>query len=140
VLFPHAKAALAQWPQDKDSLEEWALLLHKAAWYASERGTAGEAEYMSTVSMDVRQKMFGRGHPDTLASMSSWALVLQRQGKYEDAEAMNRQTLDITLSWGSITRTLVRVSRPMPRLEWTQQNTSIHLHSPAKLGIRSSKR
>jgi Flp pilus assembly protein TadD len=37
--------------------------------------------------------VLGREHPDTLTSMSNLALVLGRQGKYEEAEAMNRQTL-----------------------------------------------
>jgi tetratricopeptide (TPR) repeat protein len=35
----------------------------------------------------------GLEHPDTLTSMSNLALVLGRQGKYEDAEMRNRQTL-----------------------------------------------
>lgn len=34
-------------------------------------------------------------HPDTLTTMSNLALVLDSQGKYADAEAMNRQTLEI---------------------------------------------
>ncbi|KAF2818128.1 hypothetical protein CC86DRAFT_450642 [Ophiobolus disseminans] len=89
ALFPHARAALAQRPQDKDSLKEWALLLYKAAWYASERGNlAGDAEHMSKISMEVRQEVFGREHPETLTSMSNLAGVLESQGKYEDAEAV----------------------------------------------------
>jgi hypothetical protein len=35
----------------------------------------------------------GRYHPDTLTSMSNLAGVLQSQGKYEEAEAINRQML-----------------------------------------------
>jgi tetratricopeptide (TPR) repeat protein len=217
VLFPHAKAALAQRPQDKNSLEEWARLLYKVAWYAS--------EHMSTVSMEVRQEMFGREHPDTLASMNHLAQVLQRQGKYEEAEAMNRQTLALSetvlglehpetlMSMSNLALVLQRQGKyeeaeamnrqtlalsemvlglehpemltsihclayllaklcyyhkslalyeracdgyylvlgedhpntcvcrqDDARLEWTQQHTSVHLHSPAKLGIRSSKR
>jgi hypothetical protein len=34
-----------------------------------------------------------RKHLDTLTSISNLALVLGSQGKYEEAEAMNRQTL-----------------------------------------------
>ena len=39
--------------------------------------------------------MFGKKHPDTLTTMNDLALVLSRQGKYAEAEAMNRQTLEI---------------------------------------------
>jgi hypothetical protein len=93
VLFPHARAALAQRPQNKDSLKEWALLLYKAAWYAWQRGKAGEAEHMSTVSMEVRQEVFGEENVETLDSMHMLGLARQLGGNYEEAEAMNKQTL-----------------------------------------------
>ncbi|OAG09594.1 uncharacterized protein CC84DRAFT_1183887 [Paraphaeosphaeria sporulosa] len=93
VLFPHARAALTQRPQGKDSLKEWALLLYKAAWYAWERGNADEAENMSTVSMEVRQEVFGEENVETLGSMHIIGLARELGGKYKEAEAMNRQTL-----------------------------------------------
>ncbi|KAF2818188.1 hypothetical protein CC86DRAFT_245853, partial [Ophiobolus disseminans] len=66
ALFPHAQAALAQRPKDIESLEEWALLLYKAAWYAWQQGRAGEAEQMSVLSMEVRREMLGEENADTL--------------------------------------------------------------------------
>jgi tetratricopeptide (TPR) repeat protein len=93
VLFPHARAALAQRPQGKDSLKEWALLLYNAAWYTWAQGKAGEAEQMSTVSMEVRQEVFGEQNAETLSSMHMIGLVRGLGGKYKGAEAMNRQTL-----------------------------------------------
>lgn len=39
-LFPHAKAAAAQRPKDKQVLVEWASLLYRAAWYAEQSGNA----------------------------------------------------------------------------------------------------
>ncbi|KAK7186084.1 TPR domain protein (kinesin light chain), partial [Paraphaeosphaeria sporulosa] len=93
VLFPHARAALTQRPQGKDSLKEWALLLYKAAWYAWERGNADEAENMSTVSMEVKQEVFGEENVETLGSMHIIGLARELGGKYKEAEAMNRQTL-----------------------------------------------
>ena len=41
------------------------------------------------------EKVLGEEHPDTLASMNDLAVVLRHQGKYEDAEQMHRQTLDL---------------------------------------------
>jgi tetratricopeptide (TPR) repeat protein len=93
VLFPHARAALAQRPQGKDSLEEWALLLFKASWYAWQQGKAGDAEHMSTLSMEVRQEVFGEENAETLSSMHMIGLARVLGGKYEEAEAMNMQTL-----------------------------------------------
>jgi tetratricopeptide (TPR) repeat protein len=93
ALFPHARAALAQRPRDKDSLKEWALLLYNAAWYAWRQGKPGEAEHMSTVSMEVRQEVFGEEKAETLSSMEMIGLAMVLGGKYEEAETMNRQTL-----------------------------------------------
>jgi tetratricopeptide (TPR) repeat protein len=93
VLFPHARAASAQRPQDKDSLEEWALLLHNASWYAWQQGKAGDAEHMATLSMKARQGLFGEENAETLKSMNMVGLARRLGGKYEEAELMNRQTL-----------------------------------------------
>ena len=42
----------------------------------------------------VRKKALGKENPDTLTGVSNLALVLSYQGKYEEAEAMNRRALD----------------------------------------------
>ena len=39
--------------------------------------------------------MLGKDHPDTLVSMRNLATSLSQQGKYAEAEAMNRQTLKL---------------------------------------------
>lgn len=39
--------------------------------------------------------MLGHEHPDTLGNMNNPALVLDSQGKYEEAEHMHRQTLEL---------------------------------------------
>ncbi|KAH9205226.1 hypothetical protein DL95DRAFT_397867 [Leptodontidium sp. 2 PMI_412] len=43
----------------------------------------------------IQETTFGKTHPSTLTTMSNLALVLDSQGKYADAETMNRQTLEI---------------------------------------------
>ncbi|KAH8726854.1 hypothetical protein GQ44DRAFT_704911 [Phaeosphaeriaceae sp. PMI808] len=93
ALFPHAKAALAQRPKGKESLKQWALLLYKAAWYAWQRGRAGEAEDMSVISMEVRREVFGEENAETLSSMGMVGLARGLRGRWEEAELMNRQTL-----------------------------------------------
>jgi tetratricopeptide (TPR) repeat protein len=93
ALFPHARAALAQRPEDKESLKEWALLLYKAAWYAWQRGRADEAEYMSMASMEVRREVYGEESAETLKSMDMLGQARKLGGKYTDAESISRQTL-----------------------------------------------
>jgi tetratricopeptide (TPR) repeat protein len=93
ALFPHARAALAQRPKNRESLEEWALLLYKAAWYAWQQGRAGEAEEMAMMSMEVRREVLGEDDAETLSSMGMVGLARELGGKYEEAKAINRQTL-----------------------------------------------
>jgi tetratricopeptide (TPR) repeat protein len=93
MLFPHARAAVAQRPASQKSLEEWALLLYKAAWYAWQRGRADEAEQMSVMSMKVRREVLGELSEDMLSSMGMVGLARSLGGKYKEAEAMHRQTL-----------------------------------------------
>jgi Tfp pilus assembly protein PilF len=93
ALFPHVRSALAQRPKDRESLEMWALLLYKAAWYAWQQGRAGEAEEMSVMSMEVRSEVLGEEDAETLSSIGMVGLAMELGGKYEEAEAMHRQTL-----------------------------------------------
>lgn len=93
ALFPHARAALAQRPQDEESLKEWALLLYKAAWYALQRGRVGDTEHMSEATIEVRREVLGEESADTLSSMRMVGLAKSLGGKYAEAEAMLRQTL-----------------------------------------------
>ena len=45
-------------------------------------------------TLELREKVLGKEHPDTLTSMNNLA-VLSSQGKYEEAEEMHRQALEL---------------------------------------------
>jgi Tetratricopeptide repeat len=45
---------------------------------------------MNRQELALCEKVLGPEHPSTLTSMGNWALVLNSQGKYEEAESMNR--------------------------------------------------
>ncbi|KAM3064617.1 hypothetical protein ACMFMF_011895 [Clarireedia jacksonii] len=81
VLFPHAQSAVAQQPEEQDSLRGWASILYKAAWYAEKMGKGTETEEMSGRAMKVRKKILGREHNDTLNSIAMVGLAykLKRQ-------------------------------------------------------------
>ena len=50
---------------------------------------------MHRQTLELREKVLGQEHPDTLTSMNNLAMVLSSQGKYEEAEEMHRQTLEL---------------------------------------------
>jgi tetratricopeptide (TPR) repeat protein len=49
---------------------------------------------MNLQALERREKELGKLHPDTLTSVSNLALVLQDQGKYDEAEKMYRRALE----------------------------------------------
>ena len=64
-----------------------------AAVYLDECGLYEKAASLNKRTLERKQQILGKEHPDTLASMNNLALVLKRQGKYEEAEKIQRQTL-----------------------------------------------
>ena len=50
---------------------------------------------MHRQTLELREKVLGPEHPDTLTSMNNLAEVLTDQGKYEAAEEMHRQVLEL---------------------------------------------
>ena len=93
-LFPHAEAAVGHRPTDKRALKEWAYILNNAGWYAWTQGKYTAAGRMARKAVATRQDVLGAEHLDTLMSLSILASILQDQGKYEQAEEMNRRALE----------------------------------------------
>jgi eukaryotic-like serine/threonine-protein kinase len=54
-----------------------------------------QAQSLLTRAVDIRRRVLGRENPDTLASMSLLASILNTRGNYGAAEQMFRETLDI---------------------------------------------
>ncbi|KAI9764195.1 MAG: hypothetical protein M1839_005973, partial [Geoglossum umbratile] len=94
ALFPHAQAVIACRPTDVKSLEAWASVLFKAAWYAGEMGNYQTAQEMGLSALEAREATLGVEHPETLSSINSLGVVFGWQGKYIEAEAMHRRALE----------------------------------------------
>ena len=92
--LPHAQTALEFREDSTDEEAEWRLLFNVANSH-SILGKYQEAEQMHRQTLELKEKMLGREHPDTLGSMNNLALVLDSRGKYEEAEHMHRQTLEL---------------------------------------------
>jgi Flp pilus assembly protein TadD len=56
-----------------------------------QQGKYAEAEAMHRQTLQLREMVLGKEHPDTLGSMNNLALSLRQQGKYAEAEAMHRR-------------------------------------------------
>lgn len=94
-LFPHAQSAIAQQPEDLDSLRDWASILYKTAWYTWSIGKGAEAEKTSVQAMKVRKRMLGQEHSDTLDSMALVGMVYNLKGKYDATEPLYQDTLQL---------------------------------------------
>ena len=56
-------------------------------------GKLEEAETLSREALSVRVRTLGGEHPDTLGSISNFALLLQAQGKRAEALELSRRAL-----------------------------------------------
>jgi hypothetical protein len=95
ALFPHAKSALSQMPQSAESLQQWALLLYRAAWYACEKGNVIDAEKLAGKSMKVRKRLLGSEHADTLSSITMAGHATILAGRWKEAEELDVQVMEV---------------------------------------------
>ena len=94
-LFPHARSALEQQPNEKESLREWASLLYNAAWYAWRRGNMDDAQKMSLKGTKTRMKLFGPENEETLSSMGMLGLAYSLGGRWKEAEELQVQVMEM---------------------------------------------
>jgi eukaryotic-like serine/threonine-protein kinase len=58
-------------------------------------GLYGQAQAMLASATNIRRRVLGPQHSDTLKSMDALGVVLEEEGRYAEAEKLLRQTLDI---------------------------------------------
>jgi len=71
------------------------MLLHHLAGSYHITGNYSKAEAMNQQALQLKEKVLGKEHPDTLGSMNNLASSLRRQGKFAEAETIDRQTLQL---------------------------------------------
>lgn len=92
--LPHALTALEFQRHSTDEVAE-SRLLYNVAESIFLLGKYQAAEELYQQTFELRIKMLGVEHPDTLTCMSNLANVLRSRGKYEEAETMHRQVLEL---------------------------------------------
>ena len=93
-IFPHIKAnkmherkiGLAEKYYD-DKWTNFALVLR-------ENGDLNNAEQLEIQVMDMRKKLLGAEHPDTLTSMADLAITYRDQGRWNEAEQLDVQVME----------------------------------------------
>ena len=75
------------------NLEEWAKLQHAIADLLFLQGKYGDAEKLFRSVIDVRSRVLGPDHPDTLDSRHRLVYTLTEQSKHAEAETEARQVL-----------------------------------------------
>jgi tetratricopeptide (TPR) repeat protein len=94
ILLPHAREIMSSRVTDQQDLLSLALVNTNLGWFYMLKGNLIRAEPTLQEAIVVMEKELGANHPDTLTSVSNLASVLERLGRYEEAESMNRQALE----------------------------------------------
>ncbi|PCD20337.1 hypothetical protein AU210_016204 [Fusarium oxysporum f. sp. radicis-cucumerinum] len=93
-LFAHVEAAAEYRPSEDSVRKIWSSLLHNGGRYAWSQGRYNVAEQMLSRGRRTREKLLGKDHEATLASISLLALVYSDQGRWADAEKLQVQVLE----------------------------------------------
>jgi non-specific serine/threonine protein kinase/serine/threonine-protein kinase len=70
-------------------------LMHVMGGVYDNLGLYPQAQLLFTDAIDIRRRVLGSEHPDTLRSMSRLSGDLRQQGHYAEAAKLERETLDI---------------------------------------------
>lgn len=95
-LFPHVKAAALNRPKSEDAILRLAALLQNGSLFALNCCNVLSAQEMASISRNQRLKILGAEAEDTM--MSTWILAraYQDRGKWEEAEQLGLQLLEMT--------------------------------------------
>jgi len=94
AISPHIKVVLDYQFSTKSCQLQCAKILDVLGCYNNVHGRHLIAFYQCSQSLAVRESYLGLEHPETLRSMDALSFVLHRQGKYGEAENMQRQVLE----------------------------------------------
>lgn len=94
-LFPHVKSAVSQQPESRESLQHWATLLYRGAWYAWQSGKIACVREMASNSRKQRVKLLGAEDNEALDSTAMLATAYWLEGHWEEAEKLQVQVMEI---------------------------------------------
>ena len=92
--LPHARCVL-EFEKVVDDQVAVSNLLAVVGLSLRHLGQYRDAEAIHRRELEIRERMQGPEHPNTLDSVNDLAIVLSRLGKHDEAEAMHRQAVEI---------------------------------------------
>jgi hypothetical protein len=96
IYLSHAQHIIATFDmglnRTKETKELLWRLLHNIGQCSLIKGKYAEAEAINRQTLQLKEIVLGKEHPETLGSMNNLASSFRQQGKYTEAEAMDRQT------------------------------------------------
>jgi uncharacterized protein (DUF2164 family) len=96
LIFPHIKANELYASQIGLIKEYFDDKCNNFALVMMENGDWNSAEQLRMQVMNMRKKLLGAEHPDTLTSMGNLAITYWNQGRWNEAEQLEIQVMDIT--------------------------------------------
>jgi len=95
LIFPHIKANELHRSQMELIKQYYDDTYSKVAQVMRENGDWNNAEQLENQVMDMRMKLLGTEHPDTLKSMGNLASTYSDQGRWEEAENLEVKVMDM---------------------------------------------
>ncbi|PCD20336.1 hypothetical protein AU210_016203 [Fusarium oxysporum f. sp. radicis-cucumerinum] len=93
-LFAHVEAAAEYRPNEDNLKKTWTGLLHNGGWYAWQQGRYAVAEQMVSQGRRTHEKLLGKDHEATMASVSLLGSIYRDQGRWEQAEKLFMQEME----------------------------------------------
>ena len=94
LIFPHIKANILHEQQIGLTKQYYDDIWTNFALVLGENGDLSSAEQLEVQVMDMRKKLLGAEHPDTLTSMANLTLTYHDQGRWKEAEQLDIQVMD----------------------------------------------
>ncbi|KAI2930358.1 hypothetical protein CBS147321_10546 [Aspergillus niger] len=95
LLFPHARSAIDQRPQERDSLLEWAAVMYEAALFDWQKGNGADGEKLATKAMETYKAHLGQEHKKTVRSIAMLGLIYSLRGRWKEAEELEVQVMEL---------------------------------------------
>ncbi|KAJ5973175.1 hypothetical protein N7481_010385 [Penicillium waksmanii] len=94
-LFPHVKSAMLQRPSLLTSIQQWARLLFRGAWYALKSGNIVDVREMASISRNALVSILGDEHEEVLDCTDILATAYLHEGQWDKAEELEVQVMEI---------------------------------------------
>lgn len=94
LLLAHVQSAITHRPDSRDSLENWASLLYRAAWFAKDRGDYVNCQEIAEIAKVTRMELFGPEDERTLISFEQLAYIYMLRSQLEKAEEFRIHVLE----------------------------------------------